>query len=335
MNVVGKPKYPGEPWLLIGLFLGVLFTAGCGSKPDSSEQGSSVIPLGIQEADVNLETTRPKIGSKETPSTSALELESVRRRNNSFVEGVDLLRANADGNHPMNTNRIGDIHSFVAGRDGESLYDYASSLSKISPYAAMELLAHMVAHSQDPRLKVHSASRFVDLADRFGYADDMELAHGHYAMLKALYGDDGQMQLLSGEDREWLIAVLQKHTVHLALPVSEWRELVGIMRSHAATPVELVYADYFEAMEILWSGRREQYGEARDTLVSIQTNGSYGSYFTREVEVMDWLSMSVDEMAAEADFYAGMRQDFIVSREKTWARNFGLSPEERLHKNNQ
>ena len=316
-----------DSWWMVGLSVVMIFS-GCSKKstsddmPHEAANSPKVKPPSVTPID-------PSSPVVDDSVSSAANLDAVDEQGVAFDDMINSLRTYAGVETPMNTNQV-DLASFVQGKSEQVLLEFAEQSSRTSPFAALQVFGYLAEHAKDPLVLVTAAGWYAELIQTYGYAEDREKAHDHFEQLLALYAAPESMQVMTPEDRERMIATIQKHTLVLAMESDVWKKVTPVIRQHAVSDVERTYADYYDAMAILWSGEADKYGEARNHLQAIKDRNVYGSYFAGQEEVTFWLDLEDGALAEEVAAGQQMRAAVYQSMKNKWSVMDSKTPAERI-----
>ncbi len=321
-----KPNHPGSIALS---FIATLFLVmGCGNNDQSNSLSAPRVSTGsLSEAEARVNSTSDD--AQPATDTGIADLTTVDQSSTAFDSTIEATRALAGDDVSFSTNMV-DLEAFVKGKTEEALFEFAESAAWKSPYASLQVFGHLSSTTKDPVMLMTSAGWIADLLQSYGYEEDRDAALRNFEALLSLYGNADKMKALSNAEREKLIATIQKHTVKLGMDASAWDRIVPVIRENSISDVEQTYADYYEAMTILWSGRKDEYVVAQSLLQSIQDRGVFGTYFAGGDEISEWLSLSDKELAENMKEVNAMRERALAARTKQWNEDATLSREQRL-----
>lgn len=227
------------------------------------------------------------------------DLEIIGRNAAAFSDLLDSLRQFAGEKVKPNSVTL-DLKSFIPGKSDRDLMKFAEASMQTSPFAAMQVLGYLAERSADPNIRMRAAWRFGDLASRCGDAADRARARKCYDRLVACRGDDAFVATLSAFDRSELLCAMQRLIAPLNLDEqSSFRQLAALLRDHPTSAEDLSIADWFEAMALFRSDRKEDLPEMMACLRAIRARGVYGRFFAEQEIVDRWLSQTPEEVRAE------------------------------------
>ncbi len=288
------------------------------------------------------EVTATAVGTSRTPApapalpeTSAAaaagaDLEKVAQSAAAFSDLIDALRTFAGEEVEANPARL-DLESFVRGKSDNDLLKFAEAAQYKSPFAAMQVLEHLLAHAADPRIRMMAAWRFADLAAIYGDANDRARARKCFGLLAEYRADDAFVAALSPSDRDELLTALQRLVITLDLDEREsFRQMAGLLRDHPTSAEDLSTADWFEAMVLLRSGNAADLPKMMACLQAIRERGVYGRFFADKEVVDRWLAKTPEQVRAEQEKLMELRAKYQPEIDERQRKLDALSPAERL-----
>lgn len=277
-------------------------------------------------------TPKPAPALAETPAASAAgaDLEKVAQSAAAFSDLIDALRTFAGEEVEANPTRL-DLESFVRGKSDNDLLKFAEAAQYKSPFAAMQVLEHLLAHAADPRIRMMAAWRFADLAAIYGDANDRSRARKCFGLLADFRADDAFVAALSPSDRDELLTALQRLVITLDLDEREsFRQMAGLLRDHPTSAEDLSTADWFEAMALLRSGNAADLPKMMACMQAIRDRGVYGHFFADKEVVDRWLAKTPEQVRAEHDRLMELRAKHQPAIDERQRKLDALSPAERL-----
>ena len=294
--------------------------AGAPSKPEP--RAPTVAPLAAHAAPVS--------AAAPAPALAGADLDKIARNAAAFSELVDSLRTFAGEEVESNPARL-DLESFVRGKSDRDLMKFAEAAQYKSPFAAMQVLDHLVTHSTDPKIRMVAAWRFGDQAALFGDAADRARAGVCYDMLVAFRGDDAFVATLSPSDRDELLTAMQRLVV--TVPLDEqtaYRQLSAQLRNHPTSAEDLTYADWFDAMAGLESNSENGISRMLAHLRAIRERGVYGRYFAQKESIDHWLAKTQEQIWSDWSRSLKDRAAFKAEADARQRQLDALPPAERL-----
>ena len=277
-------------------------------------------------------TPKPAPALAETPAASAAgaDLEKVAQSAAAFSDLIDALRTFAGEEVEANPARL-DLESFVRGKSDNDLLKFAEAAQYKSPFAAMQVLEHLLAHAADPRIRMMAAWRFADLAAIYGDANDRARARKCFGLLADFRADDAFVAALSPSDRDELLTALQRLVITLDLDEREsFRQMAGLLRDHPTSAEDLSTADWFEAMALLRSGNAADLPKMMACMQAIRDRGVYGHFFADKEVVDRWLAKTPEQVRAEQDRLMELRAKYQPAIDERQRKLDALSPAARL-----
>ncbi len=277
-------------------------------------------------------TPKPAPALAETPAASAAgaDLEKVAQSAAAFSDLIDALRTFAGEELEANPARL-DLESFVRGKSDNDLLKFAEAAQYKSPFAAMQVLEHLLAQAADPRIRMMAAWRFADLAAIYGDANDRARARKCFGLLADFRADDAFVAALSPSDRDELLTALQRLVITLDLDEREsFRQMAGLLRDHPTSAEDLSTADWFEAMALLRSGNAADLPKMMACMQAIRDRGVYGHFFADKEVVDRWLAKTPEQVRAEHDRLMELRAKHQPAIDERQRKLDALSPAERL-----
>ena len=267
----------------------------------------------------------------EAPAAVAgADLEKVAQNAAAFSDLVDSLRKFAGEEVEANPARL-DLESFVRGKSDNDLLKFAEAAQYKSPFAAMQVLEHLLAHAADPRIRMMAAWRFADLAAIYGDANARARAQKCFSLLAEYRADDAFVAALSPSDRDELLTALQRLVITLDLDEREsFRQMAGLLRDHPTSAEDLSTADWFEAMVLLRSGNAADLPKMMACLQAIRERGVYGRFFADKEVVDRWLAKTPEQVRAEQEKLMELRAKYQPEIDERQRKLDALSPAERL-----
>ena len=294
--------------------------AGAPSKPEP--RAPTVAPLAAHAAPVS--------AAAPAPALAGADLDKIARNAAAFSELVDSLRTFAGEEVESNPARL-DLESFVRGKSDRDLMKFAEAAQYKSPFAAMQVLDHLVTHSTDPKIRMVAAWRYGDQAALFGDAADRARAGVCYDMLVAFRGDDAFVATLSPSDRDELLTAMQRLVVTVPLDEpSAYRQLSAQLRNHPTSAEDLTYADWFDAMAGLESNSENGISRMLAHLRAIRERGVYGRYFAQKESIDHWLAKTQEQIWSDWSRSLKDRAAFKAEADARQRQLDALPPAERL-----
>ena len=224
-----------------------------------------------------------------------------------------------------------DLESFVRGKSDNDLLKFAEAAQYKSPFAAMQVLEHLLAHAADPRIRMMAAWRFADLAAIYGDANDRSRARKCFGLLADFRADDAFVAALSPSDRDELLTALQRLVITLDLDEREsFRQMAGLLRDHPTSAEDLSTADWFEAMALLRSGNAADLPKMMACMQAIRERGVYGHFFADKEVVDRWLAKTPEQVRAEQERLMELRAKYQPAIDERQRKLDALSPAGRL-----
>ena len=232
----------------------------------------------------------------EAPAAAAgADLEKVAEQAAAFENMVDSLRTFAGEDVELNA-ATADLDALVRGKSDRDLLKFAAGAQDKSPYAALQVLDYLLTHSADPKIRMKAAARFGDVASDYGNAQDRQRGHECFDLLADLRGDERFVAVLSPGERNELLTSMQRLALRLSLPPSAYQQMADVYREHPTSAEDLTYADWFEAMGLLRTGKEENLPRMIACFRAIRERGVYGSTFASQQSIDRWLSMSDEQI---------------------------------------
>lgn len=309
---------------VIAFALGLVFNVSC-----ARQEPPPAAPAGLEAA---ASPTAPAATAETSPgdeagSAAAADVDEVGEKSGAFDNMLNSLRGYAGAEVEISTNRV-DLASFVKGKSERDLLTFAQKSADTSPFAALQVLQYLLQHATNPDVLISAAGWHMELVPGFGDEDGRGLALEALDRIHEMYADETLAQFSDPARREWLLALLQKHVILLALDDAELLRVARAARDHGRSDVEQSYADCFEALTLLRTGREEDKAASLRLFQRIRDRNAYGTYFAQKDVVDYWLDEDdFDEHALEAkDSYAA-----ILARGRSkWEETIRLSPEEKV-----
>ena len=250
----------------------------------------------------------------EAPAASAgADLEKVAEQSAAFENMVDSLRTFAGEDVELNA-ATADLDALVRGKSDRDLLKFAAGAQDKSPYAALQVLDYLLTHSADPKIRMKAAARFGDVASDYGNAQDRQRGHECFDLLADLRGDESFVAVLSPGERNELLTSMQRLALRLSLPPSAYQQMADVYRRQPTSAEDLTYADWFEAMGLLRTGKEENSTRMIACFRAIRERGVYGSYFASQKSIDYWLSMSDEQIKED---FARMQKMAAAAQAKT------------------
>ena len=284
------------------------------------------------------EVTATAVGTPRTPkpaparpeTSAGADLEKVAQSAAAFSDLIDALRTFAGEEVETNPARL-DLESFVRGKSDNDLLKFAEAAQYKSPFAAMQVLEHLLAHAADPRIRMMAAWRFADLAAIYGDANDRSRARKCFGLLADFRADDAFVAALSPSDRDELLTALQRLVITLDLDEREsFRQMAGLLRDHPTSAEDLSTADWFEAMALLRSGNAADLPKMMACMQAIRERGVYGHFFADKEVVDRWLAKTPEQVRAEQERLMELRAKYQPAIDERQRKLDALSPAGRL-----
>ena len=317
---------------LLAALGGALALATSCSKREEPPPAPAPAPAPIIAAAEVPRAPAPAPALAETPAASAAgaDLEKVAQSAAAFSDLIDALRTFAGEEVETNPARL-DLESFVRGKSDNDLLKFAEAAQYKSPFAAMQVLEHLLAHAADPRIRMMAAWRFADLAAIYGDANDRARARKCFGLLADFRADDAFVAALSPSDRDELLTALQRLVITLDLDEREsFRQMAGLLRDHPTSAEDLSTADWFEAMALLRSGNAADLPKMMACMQAIRDRGVYGHFFADKEVVDRWLAKTPEQVRAEHDRLMELRAKHQPAIDERQRKLDALSPAERL-----
>lgn len=277
-------------------------------------------------------TPKPAPALAETPAASAAgaDLEKVAQNAAAFSDLVDSLRTFAGEEVEANPARL-DLESFVRGKSENDLLKFAEAAQYKSPFAAMQVLEHLLAQAADPRIRMMAAWRFADLAAIYGDANDRARARKCFDLLADFRADDAFVAALSVPDRNELLTAMQRLVITLDLDEREsFRQMAGLLRNHPTSAEDLSTADWFEAMALLRSGNAADLPKMMACMQAIRERGVYGRFFAQKEIVDRWLAKTPEQVRDEQTRLLELQTKYQPKIDERQRKLDALSPADRL-----
>ena len=287
----------------------------------------------------------PKIAAAEVPRAPApapalpevpaaampgADLEKIAQNAAAFSDLVDSLRKFAGEEVESNPARL-DLESFVRGKSENDLLKFAEAAQYKSPFAAMQVLEHLLAQAADPRIRMMAAWRYADLAASFGDANDRARARKCFDLLADFRADDAFVAALSVPDRNELLTALQRLVITLDLDEREsFRQMAGLLRNHPTSAEDLSTADWFEAMALLRSGNAADLPKMMACMQAIRERGVYGRFFAQKEIVDRWLAKTPEQVRDEQTRLLELQTKYQPKIDERQRKLDALSPADRL-----
>lgn len=316
-------------WMLA---LGLIGLAACSRHEEPPPPASASQPAPAMAEPLRSATpaaSAPAI--PEAPAASAgADLEKVAEQAAAFSDLLDSLRKFGGEETDFNAETL-DLAAFVRGKSDHDLLKFVEAVQYKSPFAAMQVLDYLATQAADPKLRMRAAWRYADLAGSFGDANDRARAKGFYDRLAACRGDDAFVAALSDFDRSELLTAMQRLIITLRLDEpSSFRQLAGLLRDHPTSDEDLSIADWFDAMALYRSDRKDDLVGMMAYLRAIRARGVYGRFFAQKEIVDRWLSRSIEEVQAEHAEFKTLRATYQPKIDARQRKLDALSPAERL-----
>lgn len=262
------------------------------AAPPEPESAAAAAPLATAAAPAASAVPAP-----DAPPAAA-DLEKVEQAAAAFGDMVDSLRKFAGEEVELNADTL-DLEAFLRGKSDRDLLTFAEGAQDKSPYAALQVLEYLLAHSADPRIRMKAAWRYGDIASDYGNAQDRLRGGECFHVLADLRGDEAFVAILSPGERNELLTAMQRLLLRLSLPPSAYQQMADVHRRHPASAEDLTYADWFEAMGLLRTGQEEHLTRMMACFRAIRERGVYGRYFADPQSIDRWLSMSDEQIKAD------------------------------------
>lgn len=281
-------------WILPICLIGL---AACSRREEPPPPSSSPLPAPAVADPLRSATPpAPAPATPETPAAAAgADLNQVAQNAAAFEDMVDSLRTFAGEDVELNAATL-DLDAFVRGKSERDLLAFAEGAQEKTPYAALQVLDYLLTHSADPKIRMKAAARFGDVASEYGDAQDRRRGHECFDMLTGLRGDESFVAVLSPGERNELLTAMQRLALRLSLPPSAYLQMAAVYRDHPTSAEDLTYADWFEAMGLLRTGKEEDLPRMVACFRAIRERGVYGSYFASQKSIDRWLSMSDEQI---------------------------------------
>ena len=274
----------------------------------------------------------PAPAMPEAPAAPAAgaDLEKVAQNAAAFSDLVDSLRTFAGEEVEANPARL-DLESFVRGKSENDLLKFAEAAQNKSPFAAMQVLEHLLAQAADPRIRMMAAWRFADLAAIYGDANDRARARKCFDLLADFRADDAFVAALSVPDRNELLTAMQRLVITLDLDEREsFRQMAGLLRNHPTSAEDLSTADWFEAMALLRSGNAADLPKMMACMQAIRERGVYGRFFAQKEIVDRWLAKTPEQVRDEQTRLLELQTKYQPKIDERQRKLDALSPADRL-----
>ena len=272
----------------------------------------------------------PVSAAAPAPAPAGADLEKIAQNAAAFSDLVDSLRTFAGEEVESNAGTL-DLDAFVRGKSDRDLMKFAEAAQYKSPFAAMQVLDYLVAHSADSKIRMVAAWRFGDQAALFGDAADRARAGVCYDMLVAFRGDDAFVATLSPSDRDELLTAMQRLVVTVPLDEpSAYRQLSAQLRNHPTSAEDLTYADWFDAMAGLESNSENGISRMLAHLRAIRERGVYGRYFAQKESIDHWLAKTQEQIWSDWSRSLKDRAAFKAEADARQRQLDALPPAERL-----
>ena len=323
-------KTPSCPGLVLLLCWGV---AACSKREDPVPRPAVPVPA----MPISRSVRAPGVQSAATVSSAApapapagADLEKVAQSAAAFADLVDSLRTFAGEEVESNAGTL-DLDAFVRGKSDRDLMKFAEAAQYKSPFAAMQVLDYLVAHSADPKIRMVAAWRFGDQAALFGDAADRARAKECYDLLVDFRGDDAFVATLSAADVDELLTAMQRLVV--TVPLDEqiaYRQLSAQLRNHPTSAEDLTYADWFDAMAGLESNSENGIIQMLAHLRTIRERGVYGRYYAQKETIDHWLAKTQEQIWNDWSRSLERRTAFEAEANARQRQLDALPPAERL-----
>ena len=311
------------PFCLVGL-------AACSRRAEPLPPAATVAVPKTAAATPRAPAPAPAISETPAAAAAGADLEKIAQNAAAFSDLVDSLRTYAGEDVESNPTRL-DLESFVRGKSDRDLMKFAEAAQYKSPFAAMQVLDHLVTHSTDPKIRMVAAWRFGDQAALFGDAADRARAGVCYDMLVAFRGDDAFVATLSPSDRDELLTAMQRLVVTVPLDEpSAYRQLSAQLRNHPTSAEDLTYADWFDAMAGLESNSENGISRMLAHLRAIRERGVYGRYFAQKESIDHWLAKTQEQIWSDWSRSLKDRAAFKAEADARQRQLDALPPAERL-----
>ena len=295
--------------------LGLIGLAACSRREEVPPPASASQPAPAMAEPLRSSTPAAAAPAfLEAPAASAgADLEKVAEQSAAFENMVDSLRTFAGEDVELNA-ATADLDALVRGKSDRDLLKFAAGAQDKSPYAALQVLDYLLTHSADPKIRMKAAARFGDVASDYGNAQDRQRGHECFDLLADLRGDESFVAVLSPGERNELLTSMQRLLLRLSLPPSAYQQMADVYRDHPTSAEDLTYADWFEAMGLLRTGKEENSTRMIACFRAIRERGVYGSYFASQKSIDYWLSMSDEQIKED---FARMQKMAAAAQAKT------------------
>ena len=311
------------PFCLVGL-------AACSRRAEPLPPAATVAVPKTAAATPRAPAPAPAISETPAAAAAGADLEKIAQNAAAFSDLVDSLRTYAGEDVESNPTRL-DLESFVRGKSDRDLMKFAEAAQYKSPFAAMQVLEHLLAQAADPRIRMMAAWRFADLAAIYGDANDRARARKCFDLLADFRADDAFVAALSVPDRNELLTAMQRLVITLDLDEREsFRQMAGLLRDHPTSAEDLSTADWFEAMALLRSGNAADLPKMMACMQAIRDRGVYGHFFADKEVVDRWLVKTPEQVRAEQDRLMELRAQHRPAIDERQRKLDALSPAERL-----
>ena len=326
-----SPRNHLWPCAALGAALSLALSCSKREEPPPAAAPAPAPAPKIAAAEV-LRAPAPAPALPEVPAAAApgADLEKIAQNAAAFSDLVDSLRKFAGEEVESNPARL-DLESFVRGKSENDLLKFAEAAQYKSPFAAMQVLEHLLAQAADPQIRMVAAWRFADLAAIFGDASDRARARKCFDLLADFRADDAFVAALSPSDRDELLTAMQRLVLTLDFDEqSAYRQLAALLRNHPTSAEDLSCADWFDAMALHRSGQADNLPKMLTYLRAIRERGVYGRFYADKKTVDSWLNQSDDEMRAEYTEFWKQRAAYQPKIDARQRRLDALSPADRL-----
>ena len=283
---------------MVASFAALIFALSC-SKREDPPPAAATDPVSTTPAAAVARAPAAVPAIPEAPAAAAgADLEKVAEQAAAFENMVDSLRTFAGEDVELNADTL-DLEAFLRGKSDRDLLTFAEGAQDKSPYAALQVLEYLIAHSADPRIRMKAASRYGDIASDYGNAQDRLRGGECFHLLADLRGDEAFVAILSPGERNELLTAMQRLALRLSLPPSAYQQMADVYRRHPTSAEDLTYADWFEAMGLLRTGKEENLTRMMACFRAIRDRGVYGRYFASQKAVDPWLSKNDEQIKAD------------------------------------
>ena len=276
--------------------LGLIGLTACSRREEPPPPAAASQPAPAMAEPIRSATPAAAPAIPEAPAAAAgADLEKVAEQAAAFENMVDSLRTFAGEDVELNA-ATADLDALVRGKSDRDLLKFAAGAQDKSPYAALQVLDYLLTHSADPKIRMKAAARFGDVASDYGNAQDRQRGHECFDLLADLRGDESFVAVLSPGERNELLTSMQRLALRLSLPPSAYQQMADVYREHPTSAEDLTYADWFEAMGLLRTGKEENLPRMIACFRAIRERGVYGSTFASQQSIDRWLSMSDEQI---------------------------------------